>query len=155
MSGTTNKKIGVAIILGIFALMYALGADAARCKVDGVWYDYSNPKCQQQNKGNSAGSSVAPSNISTSRSSIHTPGSAVTVGGHTACLKEEWLDDLVKFVSAGDMESFKAYIETNKCVVLKPGLKVTMIEYPSMFGTRAEFAFKGIKFWTVREALNY
>ena len=72
-----------------------------------------------------------------------------------ACLKEEWLDDVVKFVIAEDRKSLQAYLDTQKCVALKPDLEVTVIEYPGMFGTRTEFAFRGIKFWTVREALKY
>ena len=148
-------KRKVKTVFCLIAVLLPFGTYAARRKVDGVWYDYSNPKCNQQNKGNSATSSNVPSDTGNSRSNPRTPGSAVTVGGHVACLKEEWLDDVVKFVSAGDTGSFKAYIEMQKCVVLKPGLEVTVIEYPGMFGTRTQFAFRGIKFWTVREALKY
>lgn len=82
-------------------------------------------------------------------------GSAVTEGGHTACVKEQWFDDVMKFIVAGDKASFQAYLDSNKCVILKKGLKVTVTDSPGVFGTRVEFVYSGIKFWTVREALDY
>jgi hypothetical protein len=47
--------------------------------------------------------------------------SATTKGGHTACLKKEWLDDVISFVAAKDKESFQAYLDSKKCIVLKKG----------------------------------
>ncbi|SEH08108.1 hypothetical protein [Candidatus Venteria ishoeyi] len=81
--------------------------------------------------------------------------SGTTKGGHAACLKKQWLDDVVSFVVAKDMDSFQAYLDSKKCIVLKKGLRVTVTESPGMFGGTAGFVFKGIKFWTVREALEY
>ena len=81
--------------------------------------------------------------------------SATTKGVHTACLKKEWLDDVISFIVAKDMDSFQSYLDSKKCIVLKKGLKVTITEFPGMFGGTAGFVFKGIKLWTVREAFNY
>ena len=81
--------------------------------------------------------------------------SGITTGGHAACLKEEWLDDVTSFVIAKDMDSFQAYLDSNKCVILKKGLRVTVTDSPGMFGGKAGFVFKGVKLWTYREALEY
>jgi hypothetical protein len=78
-----------------------------------------------------------------------------TKDGHFACLKEEWLDNMTKFRLSNDFESVKAYIAAKKCLVMKGGLHVTLIDSPGMFGGTASFIYKGVKFWTFREALDY
>ncbi len=70
-------------------------------------------------------------------------------------MTEEWLDDMVSFVVAKDKESFDSYIQTKKCLAIKSGLHVTVTKSPGMFGGKCEFAFRGYKFWTVREAIDY
>jgi len=80
---------------------------------------------------------------------------ATSIGGHTACAQKVWLDDLISFVAAGDRGSFQAYIDSNKCIVLKKGLRVTITESPAMFGGTAGFVYNGIRLWTVREAFDY
>lgn len=81
--------------------------------------------------------------------------SGTSKGGHIACLTKEWLDDVISFVVAKDTGSFQAYIDTQKCVILKGGLRVTVTESPGMFGGTTGFVFQGIKLWTVREAFDY
>jgi len=81
--------------------------------------------------------------------------SGITTGGHAVCLKKEWLDDVTSFVVAKDIDSFQAYLDSNKCIILKKGLRVTITESPGMFGGTAGFVFKGIKMWTYREGLEY
>lgn len=79
--------------------------------------------------------------------------SAKTVEGYAACSKKEWLDDMSAFAAKNDQAAFQAYLDTGKCVLLKSGLNVTVTRSPGLLGTQAEFAYKGAKFWTVREAL--
>lgn len=81
--------------------------------------------------------------------------SAVTKDGYVACLKKEWLEDVVSFVSAKDKASFQSYIDSQKCIAIKGGLRVTVTESPGMFGRTAEFVYKGVKLWTIREGLDY
>jgi hypothetical protein len=81
--------------------------------------------------------------------------SNTTVGGHAACPTREWYDDLVAFMVAEDRESVNAYFTAERCIVLKPGLKVTVTEYPGMFGGSTQIVIKGVKLWTFREAVNY
>ena len=78
-----------------------------------------------------------------------------TNDGYVACLKEEWLDHMTKFVIAKDYDNFNAYVSCKKCLVIKGGLPVTVIDSPGMFGGKTSFIYKGIKFWTYREAVNY
>lgn len=80
---------------------------------------------------------------------------AVTNGGHAACASEQWYKDMVAFVAAEDMQSFQAYIDMKRCVIVKEGLRVTVTQSPGMFGGIAGFVFRGTRFWTAREALNY
>lgn len=80
---------------------------------------------------------------------------ATTKENHFACLKEEWLDDMVKFVVAKDLDSAQAYVKAKKCLVTKGGEKVTVTDSPGFLGSRASYVYKGVKFWTTREALNY
>ena len=81
--------------------------------------------------------------------------SGTTKGGYTACLSEGLLDDFVSFAVAKDYSSIQAYLDTQKCIRLKEGLRVTVTESPGMFGGKTGFVIKGIKLWTVREALSY
>ncbi|MGM0984856.1 MAG: hypothetical protein ACQEXG_15775 [Pseudomonadota bacterium] len=80
---------------------------------------------------------------------------AVTKAGHVACLSEQWYKDMVSFVAAEDMQSFQAYIDMKRCVLVKDGLRVTVTQSPGMFGGTAGFVFRGQRFWTAREALDY
>ena len=80
---------------------------------------------------------------------------AITRGGDIACFKKEWLNIVFKLAYAGATESVQAYFKTYKCIILKKGLKVTVINGPGIFGAEAEFVYKGISAWTVREGLIY
>lgn len=80
---------------------------------------------------------------------------ATTKENHFACLKEEWLDDMVKFVVAKDLASAQAYIKAKRCLVTKGGEPVTVTDGPGAFGSQATYIYKGVKLWTTREALNY
>lgn len=82
-------------------------------------------------------------------------GSATTEGGHIACVKKEWFEDIMSFIVAEDKSSVQAYLDANKCIILKKGLKVTITESPGVFGTKVGFVISGIKLWSVREALDY
>ena len=70
-------------------------------------------------------------------------------------MKKEWLDDMIKFVVAKDKDSFAAYIACKKCIIMKGDMKVTVTDWPGVFGSTTGFIFKGTKFWTVREGINY
>jgi len=80
--------------------------------------------------------------------------SAVTKGKVPVCLKKEWMNDMLSFLNSGDEDSFMAYQDTKKCIMLKKGLRVTVTDPPGMFDGIAEFVVKGLKFWTVREELE-
>lgn len=80
--------------------------------------------------------------------------SAETVDGKIACMTQAWFDDFQKFATAGDMASVQAYLDSNKCLQMKGGLKVTVIEYPGMLSGQWVVAHKGQKFVAQREGIS-
>src|SRR5690554_300462 len=79
---------------------------------------------------------------------------AETVGGKFGCLTKGWYEDFVKFAGANDLKSLQAYLDTKKCFQLKDGMRVTIIEYPGMFGGVWEVAYNGQKFFVQREGIR-
>lgn len=83
-------------------------------------------------------------------------GLATTSNSSIACFTELALDDMTKFTVAGDRASFDAYVTQGKCIVMKGGVDVTVMEYPGLLGGTAGFVYRGVKMWTTREGLtNY
>lgn len=76
---------------------------------------------------------------------------AVTKDGYFACLTEQYLDDVLSFAAAKDLRNIDAYIQQRKCVIMKGDLKVTIVNWGF---TVHQFAFEGIKLWTVSEGLK-
>src|SRR5688572_16512815 len=76
---------------------------------------------------------------------------ATTVDGYAACLSEELLDDLLAYFAAKDLDSAQAYLDDRKCIVLKGGLRVTITDAGL---TKHEFAYMGVKLYTLREGLK-
>ena len=85
---------------------------------------------------------------------VFNASAAETVGGKYACLTKGWFEDVIKFVAADDMGSLQAYLDSRKCFALKDGVKVTIIEYPGMFGGIWEVAYNGQKFFVQREGIR-
>ena len=100
--------------------------------------------------------SSKPSPASNPKGSVATgPNPNTTVGGYPACRSREWWDDLVSSQVQGDRDSFSAYIDSGRCVVLKSGAKVTITDYPGLFGGTVEFVVRGVKLWGPREGINF
>ena len=68
-----------------------------------------------------------------------------------ACLTEEWLDDMNSFAAVRDKASFEAYISSQKCILLKGGLKVTVVNRGLLVN---QIAYKGIKLWVSSDGLD-
>jgi hypothetical protein len=81
-------------------------------------------------------------------------GAAETVEDKIACMKQEWFDEFVKFSAADDMASVQAYLDSRKCLQMKGGLKVTVIEYPGTLSGQWLVAHKGQKFVAQREGIK-
>ncbi len=77
---------------------------------------------------------------------------ATTKEGYIACISKEYFNDVGKFLAAKDFASVSAYIKQMKCVSLKSGVTVTVMDY-GLLGT-SQFAYEGYKFWTNTEALK-
>ncbi|MEI7636377.1 MAG: hypothetical protein WCJ37_03675 [Syntrophus sp. (in: bacteria)] len=83
-------------------------------------------------------------------------GLATTSDSAIACFAESALDDMTKFTGAGDRASFNAYVDQRKCIVMKGGVDVTIVQYPGMLGGTTGFVYNGVKMWTTRSGLtNY
>lgn len=81
---------------------------------------------------------------------------ATTAKDAIACFTKESLQEMQQFSINKDNASFDAYIKTGKCIVMREGLDVTVIESPGMFGGITMFIFNGVKLWTLRHGLtNY
>jgi hypothetical protein len=80
---------------------------------------------------------------------------ATTNDGYTVCRSKQWIDDVNSFVAARDRGSFRAYFDTNKCVVVREGLKITVVDVIGFLGTQVEFIFNGVRFWAPTEAIKF
>lgn len=81
---------------------------------------------------------------------------ATTVNDSVACFSKESLQEMQQFIINRDRDSFDAYIKNGKCIIMKGGLDVSVIESPGMFGGMTMFIYKGIRLWTNRRSLtNY
>ena len=78
--------------------------------------------------------------------------SATTNENYIACTSKQYFDDMMAFVGAGDTASFEVYRAANKCLILKAGMTVTVIDRTLFSGT--VIAYKGVKLWTVNEAIT-
>lgn len=137
-----------AILIVAALLLFPSGVYSAECKVDGQWYPYSSPMCKNP--------PPVKKRITTTKPEPKPESDKPTTnGGYVACLQKSWLDDILAFTAAKDMDSVQAYKKANKCIVLKGGFHVTVTEDPSMPGGTTEFAFNGVTMWTLREAINY
>ena len=81
---------------------------------------------------------------------------ATTDAGSVACFSKNDLSDMTQFVASKDQESFKAYIDAKRCIIMNGGLDVTIVDSPGMLGGYSGFVFRGTKMWTTRKGLtNY
>jgi hypothetical protein len=83
------------------------------------------------------------------------PAGRVTEGKFYSCLSTQWLDDLTAFAVSNDIDKVKAYLEDNKCLLLKPNLPVTIAEGSGVLGPRIEFLIQGIRFYAPSEEIAF
>ena len=79
----------------------------------------------------------------------------VTEGKFYSCLSTQWLDDLTAFAVSNDIDKVRAYLEGNKCLLLKPNLPVTIAEGSGVLGPRIEFLIQGIRFYAPSEEIAF
>ena len=79
---------------------------------------------------------------------------ATTVKDSVACFSKESLKEMQHFASNRDRNSFDVYIKSGKCIIMKGGLDVNVIESPGMFGGITMFIYNGVKLWTNRSSLT-
>jgi hypothetical protein len=101
---------------------------------------------QEQQRDRSAPRAVGPEPAGS--------GQRTTKSGYVACLSPDWLNDLTDFSIAKDTGSIAAYIVAGKCVLLKAGVPVTVLDHSGFLWSRVEFAYQGVKYWTSVDALQ-
>ena len=74
-------------------------------------------------------------------------GELVTEGKFYACLSAEWLEDFTSSAVRQDSASIMAYLEADRCLVLKPNLPVTVMDEPTLPIARVAFTIQGIRFY--------
>jgi len=80
--------------------------------------------------------------------------SGTTNSGFAGCRSKAWFDDFIGFVVANDDASMSSYLASGKCQSIPGGVKVTVLESPGVFGSTVVIALRGVKLWTVREAVG-
>ena len=80
-------------------------------------------------------------------------GEPVTEGKYYVCLSEQWLDDFTSSAVRNDHASVTAYLASDKCLVLKPDLPVTIVDEPALPGTRIAFTIRGFRFYAPSEEI--
>ena len=158
-----NQRISVLIALA--SILTIDPALAVKCEMNGVIYNSQwHPDCRPISEADEPAleeqrrqrlDQLRNKGSEERKPDKRSAGQALTVGGNVACQSRSALDDVIKFVAAQDFASFNAYVNSNRCFILKDGLVVTVTTWPGVFGGKAEFAFRGQKFWTVRGGLDY
>lgn len=77
----------------------------------------------------------------------------VTEGKYYACLSEQWLEDFTSSAVRKDYARITAYLASDKCLVLKPNLPVTVVDEPTLPGTRVAFTIQGFRFYAPIEEI--
>ena len=80
-------------------------------------------------------------------------GEPVTEGKYYACLSEQWLEDFTSSAVRNDYARITAYLASDKCLVLRPNLPVTVADDPALLGTRTAFTIQGIQFYAPSEEI--
>lgn len=91
-----------------------------------------------------------------SLSSLANAMTGTTKEGYPLCFQKEWLEELMQFEYAKDRASYDEYMRTDKCLIMRKAISVTVLESPGVFGTTTGIVIKGTKAWTLREGVvNY
>lgn len=76
-----------------------------------------------------------------------------TTGGHPACGQPHWLEAAVLYAEENDPR-YERYIDTGRCIETREGMDVSVIaRYGDAEENRVEIVFRGIRFFTVAEAV--
>lgn len=74
--------------------------------------------------------------------------------GHPACARAHWLEAAVAAISAGEDALFERYIDTGRCFRTRADMDIEVLNHYGDGGDeRVEFLFRGMQFFTVREAI--
>ena len=81
--------------------------------------------------------------------------SGVTKANYVACKSISLLNEMTSFQRRNDTASYQAYLNSRKCIALRKGRRVELTAAPGIYGTKTGFVLNGVKYWALREALDY
>jgi len=83
------------------------------------------------------------------------PAPPSTRAGYLACVSRRELDEVITFARAKDDASIRTLVERGRCVPLRDGVRVTVLERPSsgvvVFVVQGE---PSVRFYTITEAIR-
>ncbi|TQE98376.1 MAG: hypothetical protein FKY71_14160 [Spiribacter salinus] len=136
----------VLAFVAVAALLVPASGNAARCKVDGEWYDYDSPECQGETGGSSNDDS------STDRTTSEPSGPTLNPG-YVACLTEEHLDQYTR-ASVNDDQRLLDDLMGRVCLRTASHMEISLLEQG---WTRAKVRVytdeRTLDLWTPIEAL--
>ena len=88
-----------------------------------------------------------------SKQQLTTGARTIKCCDYVACRTELWLDFMNDFYINYDFASFNNYIDTNRCIIMKGGLTVTVTGQGSNLGILG-FIHEETQWYTYREAIN-
>lgn len=75
-------------------------------------------------------------------------------GRHVACGEPYWLEAALRFADEGPARSYERYIDTGRCIELRDGLSVEVLNYyGDATHRRVELMFKGRRYYVDRRAV--
>lgn len=110
------------ILLVIIALALCAPVWAAKCKVDGAWYDYSDPICNQ----GPFQSDTAP------EQGNNDAGYRITGESYFGCMDRKFMDTLTRMAVQKDTAAFNKALTSGilagRCILFKRGERVFITE---------------------------
>jgi len=82
-------------------------------------------------------------------------GPAVTVKRLPACATLDYLDHMQQFADVGGQLMWDKYLELDYCIIMTPGIPVTITSFKMGGGLKYEFVFNGVTLYTRHDALRF
>ena len=80
------------------------------------------------------------------------PGIAFTTGSGISCFSEEWLEEVMQFYLADDIDGVTAFTNEKKCLLIDENIQVTVLKVTST--GRVLFLYDQNELWTSQEFLK-
>jgi len=82
-------------------------------------------------------------------------GIVKTKSGQVACKKRKWMEDMLTFIRTKNKARYRDYIETRKCLIMRGGKEVKVLESKPVIGVIVSFEYEHEVLWTYWSSLAY